>query len=167
MINLHEKEEILLVMHRHWIVIAERLVLGLFILILPYPAAALIKSFDITVQYVSWPFFWFFTVIYSMLIVLFTFLAWLDYYLDVWIITNERIVDIEQSGLFKREISEFMINKVQDVTIEIPNMTATVLKYGNITIQTAGERSFSIKQVPGVYKAKEVILSEARKQRTA
>ena len=93
-----------------------------------------------------------------MIISLFLFMFWVDYYLDMWVITSERIIDIEQKGLFRREISEFMLDKVQDITVEIPDIMATLLKYGNINIQTAGEKSFTIKQIPKIYEAKNLIL---------
>jgi len=48
---------------------------------------------------------------------------------------------------------------VQDVTIEIPNFVATLFHYGNITIQTAGEINFSIKEVPRPHVARDLILN--------
>ena len=55
-----------------------------------------------------------------------------------------------------------MLSQVQDITINIPNMIATLLKFGDVTIQTAGERSFTIKQVPNVYVIKNVILDYSK-----
>jgi hypothetical protein len=163
MLKLRENEKVLLSLHKHWIIIAERLLTGFFLLAFPLPASFLIRYINLGIENI-WPYFWFFSVLYMMLVSLFIFLAWLDYYLDVWIITTERIIDIEQHGLFKREVSEFMLSRVQDVTIQIPNMLAMMLKYGNIDIQTAGERSFSIKQIPDIYVAKDTILEAVKKQ---
>ena len=97
-----------------------------------------------------------------MILAMLLFIFWIDYYLDMWIITSERIIDIEQTGLFRRQISEFMLDKVQDITVEIPDMIATFLKYGNLHIQTAGETSFDIKQIHNVYEAKNIILDSAK-----
>lgn len=99
-----------------------------------------------------------------MIIMLIAFLFWMDHYLDVWIITNERIIDVEQHGLFRRETSEFGIDKVQDITAEIPHVIATFLRYGNLRIQTAGERSFTIKDVPNIYEIKKVIMDQVTKR---
>ena len=57
-----------------------------------------------------------------------------DYYLDVWILTNQRIFDIEQRGLFNRHISVFEINKIQDVNVKIEGIIATFIKYGDVNI---------------------------------
>jgi len=96
---------------------------------------------------------------YFLFIWLYFFFIWIDYYLDVWIITNKRIIDIEQQGLFKREISEFKLYRIQDVTVSINGMIPTFLNFGNVHIQTAGEtEKFIFKQVPDPYKAKDIIL---------
>ncbi|MHA1748185.1 MAG: hypothetical protein ACTSYF_06020 [Promethearchaeota archaeon] len=83
---------------------------------------------------------------------------WTVYYLNVLIITNKRIIDVEQHSLFRREVSEFMLVKVQDVTIEIPNFTASLFKFGNIIVQTAGEKNFSSHHIPHIREAKRLIL---------
>ena len=98
-----------------------------------------------------------------MVLALVAFIMWTDYYFDVWIVTTERLIDIEQHGLFRRETSEFMLDKVQDITVEVPNMLGTLLKFGNVMIQTAGERSFSIKEIPNIYEVKRIIMEQANK----
>ncbi len=162
MIHLRENEKIVMMLHKHWIVLFGHFAAGLVLSLLPLIAVPAILSIEAVHQYVkidsASPIILFFEVIYLMVIILLLFLVWADYYLDMWVITDERIIDIEQRGLFRREVSEFMIDKVQDITVETPNFTATILKYGNIIIQTAGERSFEIKQIPRVHEAKNIIL---------
>ena len=163
MIHLSPGEKILMVLHRHWVVIFWKFLLGGILFLLPVLAMPLLiagaQSVGIDLAYML-----FFTVIYLMMVTALIFIFWIDYYLDIWIITSERIVDIEQKGLFNREISEFTLDKVQDITVEVPDLLATTLKYGNIIIQTAGERSFSIKQIPNLYEAKNLILDYSRRR---
>ncbi|MBI4457822.1 PH domain-containing protein [Candidatus Uhrbacteria bacterium] len=71
-----------------------------------------------------------------------------DYYLDAWIVTTDKIVNVEQHGLFSRTISELDLAKVQDVTSEVKGVLPTFLNYGNIRVQTAGEEEhFVFEQV--------------------
>lgn len=100
----------------------------------------------------------FFLALYMMVLFLFLFLFWMDYYLDMWIITNRRVIAIEQKGLFRREIAEILLPRVQDVTIEISGVVETFLKFGTIKIQTAGEREFIIHNIPRLYEIKDIIL---------
>ncbi|KKT41814.1 MAG: hypothetical protein UW30_C0004G0013 [Candidatus Giovannonibacteria bacterium GW2011_GWA2_44_13b] len=163
MIHLGENEKILMVLHRHWIVVVGKFVASVFLAVLPILAIPLIlASSIIIIPESAGPIILFLSVIYLMILILLLFVFWIDYYLDMWIITSERIMDIEQTGLFHRQISEFMLDKVQDITVEIPDMVATFLKYGNLVIQTAGEKSFEIKQIHNVYEAKNTILDAAK-----
>src|SRR3989344_2293820 len=152
MIHLSRNEEVLMVLHRHWIAIVWKFLLGAVLLALPILAAPYFPAAGLAAG-VSQVIIWFFVLIYLMIVALIIFIFWIDYYLDIWIITSDRIIDVEQRGLFNRSVSEFMLDKVQDITVEIPNMAATLLKYGNIIIQTAGEQSFRIEQAPKVYEA--------------
>ena len=93
-----------------------------------------------------------FTSLFYLYIWLFAFASYVDYYLDVWIVTNQRIIDIEQKGLFSRVVAEQKIDRIQDVTSEIKGFFSTMLDYGNVYVQTAGEKErFVFKQVPAPY----------------
>ena len=90
---------------------------------------------------------------------IFSFMVWIDYYFDVWIITSERIVNIEQQGLFSRRSSELRFSKIQDVTTEVKGFLGTVLNYGDVLIQTAGtEDEFLFRTVSDPYRIKDVIM---------
>lgn len=74
---------------------------------------------------------------------------WLDYYLDVFVVTNRRVVDIEQRGLLSRTVAEQPLYRIQDVTSEINGAMAHIFHYGNVYIQTAGEKGrFFFQHVP-------------------
>lgn len=74
------------------------------------------------------------------------FVAWTDYYLDVWHVTNERIVDIEQKGLFRRDESTIRLENIEDITIDVKGLIPTIFHYGDIRLQSAGaRREFVIK----------------------
>jgi hypothetical protein len=82
-----------------------------------------------------------------------------DYYLDAWIVTNHRIVNIEQRGLFSRTISELDLAKVQDVTSEVKGIIPSVLNFGSVFVQTAGEvERFVFEEVPFPHEIRKRIL---------
>lgn len=104
------------------------------------------------------------TILYLFFILLLTvifFYRWTDYYLDVWILTNRRIFDVEQKGLFNRQISVFEIDKIQDVNVEIKGIVATFIKYGDILIHTAGmNQDIVIKEADNPLEVKKKILEQ-------
>ena len=61
-----------------------------------------------------------------------------QYYLTVWVITSLRIVDIRQKGFFSREVSSFMLTRVQDVTTDVSGVLATLFHFGRLSVETAG-----------------------------
>lgn len=79
--------------------------------------------------------------IYYLSIILITFTQFVDYYLDNWIVTNDRVLNIEQHALFGRTMSELDLYNIQDVTSEIKGILPTLFNYGEVYIQTAGEKT--------------------------
>ncbi|MBI2640964.1 MAG: PH domain-containing protein [Candidatus Sungbacteria bacterium] len=162
MLKLYDNEKIVLIIHKHWFVMARTIATFAALVFIPpviltfLPLAT--EQFDIRIVEPATNFF---LSLYIMVLFIFLFLLWMDYYLDMWIITTSRIIDAEQHGLFNREISEIPLQHVQDVTIEIKGFIETFLKFGRIRIQTAGEREFTINFVPHLYEAKEVIIKYA------
>ncbi len=85
----------------------------------------------------------------AMFVWMAAFIFWIDYYFDVWVVTDQRIVDINQEGLFRRNVSELKYDKIQDVTTEVHGILPTLLKYGYMYIQTAGRKQrFVFKEIP-------------------
>ncbi len=88
-------------------------------------------------------------LIYYMFIWVFFYKEFLDYYLDVWIVTNHRILSIELQGFFNRSVSEHKLFRIQDVTTEQKGFLAHIFNYGEVYIQTAGtQQRFIFEQVP-------------------
>lgn len=85
--------------------------------------------------------------------------GFVDYYLDVDIVTDRRLIDIDQNGLFKRKISELYLHQVQDVEAKVEGIAATLLHFGDVYIQTAGEReNFIFRSIPHPYTvAKQIV----------
>ena len=89
----------------------------------------------------------------------FFFFSFIDYYLDIWIITNERIIDVRQEGFFSRTISENRLKNIQDVSSEVHGIFPTIMRYGDVHVQTAGAQSrFRFHEVPHPDKTRDAII---------
>ncbi|MCR4312213.1 MAG: PH domain-containing protein, partial [Candidatus Uhrbacteria bacterium] len=77
---------------------------------------------------------------YLLIVFLLTITEFTDYWLDVWVVTTERIINSEQHGLFNRAVSELHLDQIQDITSETKGFMATFLTYGDVFIQTAAEK---------------------------
>ncbi len=79
-------------------------------------------------------------------------IGWMNYYLDVYIITDRRVIDIDQEGLFTRSISSIDLIDVEDVKASVDGFLETYFNYGNVFVQTAGEiQNIDFKYVPSPY----------------
>ncbi|OGY80031.1 MAG: hypothetical protein A3B74_05245 [Candidatus Kerfeldbacteria bacterium RIFCSPHIGHO2_02_FULL_42_14] len=148
----HHNERIFLVIRRHWLMFAKHVFWLLFMAALPILILLLINIF-LTDFFVPDDFFTILIVCgvstYYLFIWVFFFRDFLDFYLDVWILTDERIVSIEQLGLFHRVVSEVNLTKIQDVTSIVRGAFATFFNYGETHIQSAGsEKRFIFRQIP-------------------
>lgn len=160
MLLLNPDEKILLTMRRHWFYLIGPVVTLVLLLVLPSLFFAFAPYYlPILNRPETAPLVNFLLAIYIMGLLTFALIKWLIYYLDVWIITDHRIIDIEQRGLFNRAVSELTLDRVQDVTVEILGLIPTMLKFGTIRIQTASEiGEFVIDSVPRCDEAKDIIL---------
>ena len=86
-----------------------------------------------------------------------------DYYLDSWIITDRRTIHTELKSLFSREQSSVKHNRIQDMTVMVNGFIPTMLRYGDLKIQTAGGfRFFTFEEIPEPYETKEYLVKLIR-----
>ena len=71
------------------------------------------------------------------------------WYFNVYIVTTERVVDIDFYNLIYKKVSDADLTKIQDVTYSMGGVLRTLLNYGDVDIQTAGELpNFDFAAVP-------------------
>ena len=100
--------------------------------------------------------------IYYLSITLFFYSYFITFYLDVWIITNDRLIDIRQIGLFSRTIAEVDLYQVQDVSSEVQGFLPSLFNYGNVYLQTAGPvPKFVLYNVTDPHRLRQAILELA------
>lgn len=133
--NQEKDEIIILLLRRHWITNLGWIIasfLGLFIPILFFfffPIFELPQKYKILL-FIGW----------YLLLIAFIFEKFLVWFFNVAIITNKRVLDIDFYGLLYKEISDAQLEEIQDVTQTQIGAIRTVFNFGNVTIQTAGER---------------------------
>jgi|SRR5579872_789249 len=153
-------EEIYLVIREHWFYLFIKLASWfLFVIVLflidhyaPIYTPNLVNGTGL-------PYFLLFKNVYTTYMILGLFMIWTLYYLNVQIITNQRIVDIDQQSLFSHRVSELDMAKIEDVTGETVGVFGTIFSFGNVYIQTAGtEEHFVFKNIPRPDKVEKLIL---------
>lgn len=155
-------------LRRHPIVFVKHIFIFLFLAGLPY---VFFKVIVITYPWiligpVAYPILVLGASTYYLWIWLYLFGQFIDYYLDLWVVTNDRVINIEQLGLFARTVAELDLFKVQDATSEVKGIISTFFNYGDVHVQTAGEETrFWFRQIPHPHKVRKEIIDLVEKDR--
>lgn len=141
----HKSEKVLMLLRQHpivnvkWIFIAILLIVGPSFLLSLYPF----------LQFLPAQFSFFASIGWILFIVVYIIESFLSWYYNIYIITDERIIDIDFYSLLYRSVAEAKLEKIEDVTATMAGMGGAVFDYGTITIQTAAEkREFEFVKVP-------------------
>jgi len=122
-LHLNQDEHVILEVRKHWIVFVGIAVSLLVMAILPCVLFLLVKIFlpkiltaislsSLSVNFSS--LFLFFYSLWLLFLWLLFFIQWTKYHLDVWYVTEKRIIDVQQKQIFDREISNLPFDKIQN-----------------------------------------------------
>jgi hypothetical protein len=62
--------------------------------------------------------------------------SWISWHYSVFIVTDQRLIQISQKGLWKRSVVDIGLSQIQMVNYEVGGLQETMLGYGTIMIQT-------------------------------
>lgn len=130
--NLKSGERVEKVIRRHWIVFV---LVGLYAMIGVFTTIVLfaVLGFQVWVMLLLTVFWMFFA--------LFLYVEWLNHELDMMVITNNRVVVVEQKSFLDRDVGECTLDKIQEAGIRATWLFANILDYGVLTLKTAGSTS--------------------------
>jgi len=150
-------EKVVLLLRRHPFFIISRLAFFLLLILVPIIIGAVFSSFLYSQNLLN--IFFFVSSIWYLFIWSAIFYSLTMYTLDVWIVTDRRIIDSIQNGFFNRTVSELHITRIQDISVQTKGVIQTLLKFGDLHIQTAGtEEKFYFSQIPFPEKVKDEIM---------
>lgn len=140
LLKLEFDERIIFYLHRHPFIFFRRALRSLIVGLAPFLAYFIFKIYfpDILENEVIFPLLVLAASLWLIFAWISLFQTWIEYYFCIWVVTNKKIVDIKQMGLFRRIVSKKPLARVQDVSAESKGFFPTIFKYGNVYIQSAG-----------------------------
>lgn len=123
--HLDDDEEILLIVHKHWLI-------GLRFVFWPIISFLAAWVFLYVAPFLS---VFYFVSLWAVVSLVWFFRNFFDYYLDAWLITSEGIIDVAWHGWFHRESSRVLYSDIQGVSYEIQGVTSTLFRYGQISVE--------------------------------
>lgn len=138
-LNLHQGEEIKMIVRHHWAGFLTTLILiiamGLFPIFLLF---AINVGFNGRITEFT-PLITVLLSGYFIFLLTFLFGTWINFYYDMIFITNERLINVAQEGLLARKTSELSLRQVQNVSAEVNGFLQSFFNYGLLVVETAGE----------------------------
>lgn len=155
-------EHVIFVLRRHWFTFVPTVVIFFVLASLPFGVATganILFPEMVWSDSLAYPALVLVASLYCLFTLLFFYIRFIDYYLDMWLVTNERIVDIAQNGLFSRMITEFELGRIQDVTTDVRGVLGTILQFGKLTVTTASStNSIIFHEIPEPDKVREELI---------
>ena len=163
MLNLDANEHVLLEVRKHWFVLSANITLLFILALAPALFSSAISHF-VPVSFSALGMVsagTFFYALWLLCLWIYFFVHWTNYYLDVWFITEKRIISIDQVSIFHRKISNLGLDKIQDVSIEQKGLIQSTMKFGDILVKTAAEGDFGfyLKDAEDPDRVREIIFS--------
>ncbi|HEY8172078.1 MAG TPA: PH domain-containing protein, partial [Dehalococcoidia bacterium] len=139
---LQSNEVATMVCRRHWMYLWPRTIFWALLALIPagvvFWLISSVDAFDsgpvrtvLLIAALLWLAFWAVRMV----------LNWYVYHNDIWVITNQRLIDSYKRTPFNHMLSTADLVNLQDMTVHRRGILQTTLDYGDVVCQTAGSRS--------------------------
>lgn len=122
-----DDEELLFVFKKHPIVMRKGLVLGLLAVLAGTVPSLIRPEYSYLFGGLAAG------IIIGLLVFLPSYIGW---YFSVYIVTDQRLLQISQKGLWTRSVVDIGLNQIQMVNYEVAGFNQTLLGFGTIMMQT-------------------------------
>lgn len=120
-------EEVLFVFRRHIIAMRK----GFYLLLIPFAISAVppliwqsnLELFLLPIG----------GLVLGLILFLYHYMMW---YFTIYLVTNQRIRQVTQKGIFGKDVVELRLSKIQNISYNIPGFTGEIMGFGTIVIQT-------------------------------
>jgi len=149
------------VYRRHWIALARRMLAPAIAFGLIMAAAAGLSAVVASPAAIA-------TLALLALALPLAFAAWAfyDYFNDLLLVTNMRVIHVEQRPFVDLHQTDAPLARIQDASTTAPSLLARALGYGTLVVQTAGaEHGIVFDRLPAPESAKALIFEQARAMR--
>lgn len=155
-----EDEKVILILQKYWFALAWPFTKGFIFIVLALILPSIkgvgyyiFNSGPLAFVYFAWIIFWGSYLAYE----------YLNWYRDKFIITDQRIINIDQKSLFTRRVSELELDRVQDVSHEIKGAFATALNFGDVVVQSAGSEHMELTDISNPTELQDIIVRLVKK----
>jgi len=134
-----EKEQVLFLLRAHFITNLGWILVAVLAFFVPLPIWLFLKFSPQNLVGISLASGFLVTLVWFLIIFGLAFQKYLFWYFNIYILTNNRIVDFDFISLFSHKVSQATLENIQDVSFEKKGIFQNFFDFGDIKIQTAAE----------------------------
>lgn len=133
-----EDETVVVVVRKHWYILAVRIAWSTLVVILITAALVTANYWSfLNTQGVVMPLLYIVTVALWMFYMVYEYYDWWE---DKLIITDQRILGVDRKGLFSRSVTELELVEIQDLNYAVQGLLGTMFRFGEISIESASDK---------------------------
>jgi hypothetical protein len=122
-----EDEEVLFVFRKHPIVMRRGLIFGMLAILLGTIPALFDPRYSV----------YFIGLACGIVLGLLVYLpSWISWHFSVFIVTNQRLIQITQKGMFSRSVVDMGLDHIKMINYQVAGLQETLLGFGTIMMQT-------------------------------
>ncbi len=155
-----QKESIVLFLRSYFVTNLSWIFLSIVLVILPMALAMFLPNMHISflTSETASHFTTIFVLLYYLIVFSYIFLSFLTWFYNVFIVTTERIVDINYSDIVVHNMAETNLSHIEDVRYTQSGFIPSFFNYGDLFVQTAGtEENFKASSIPKPGEATDII----------
>lgn len=124
-----DDEDVLFLFRKHPIVMRKGLIFGLLGPVIGVLPAAIHPAYGMNIFFAG-------LGIGAVLGLIIFFPSWIGWHFSVFIVTNQRFLQIKQKGLFNRSVTDISLQQIQSISYEVAGIQETLLGFGTIIMRT-------------------------------
>lgn len=158
-------EKILLLLRAHPITNLNWIIGALVLFFLPFFMPVILKILNLDLAGIPSNLPVLFLIINYLLVLVIVFEGFLQWYFNVYIVTEKNIVDVDFHSLLFKNIDVAPLRNIEDTSSSMGGIFNSIFHYGNVFIQTAGNaRNIDFHSVPRPHHVADFILDRAHEQ---
>ncbi len=136
--KLNSREKLVGIARKHWFLIVPKLLKAVIII-------SLLIVFANKFSHSRESFI--FGVILIIFFIIYLVYLWILLRVDYFIITDERVIKVNQRGFWNRDLNEISISGISNITLSEEGIAATFLKFGSVKITMENTAIFNMENI--------------------
>lgn len=161
--NQEKGEEVIFLIRPHFITLVPAIFLTVIFALAPIFLGSILGIFNLEISFLTDSQGFLIIIFWYLLVFAYAFYKFIFWYFNVYVLTNERIVDFDFRGILNKAIAYATLNHIEDVSPKTVGFFGTFFNFGDVLIQTAAEKmEFEFHNVASPDVIAERILEEVR-----